>query len=242
METVGSNTSTYTWIDNWAKIPESESSRRNGRTHGIAITQKGNIVVFCQANPSVHIFSPKGELINAWGSRFLGAHAITATVEDDVDYLWLVDETSHEIAKTTLNGQTVMNIVQPNHPIYDRGTAYIPTSVAVFEERFGGNGDIWVADGYGASLIHRYDKHGQWIQSFTGDKNNAGRLACPHGIAFRYDRDQPQIYVADRSNERIVVLDTNGICIKNIPDIFHSPCSITFHNGHTYIPELFHRH
>ena len=43
--------------------------------------------------------------------------------------------------------------------------------MAVDEERHGGSGDIWVADGYGESYVHRFDKSGRYTSSITGDAN-----------------------------------------------------------------------
>ena len=142
--TINSN---YEWIDNWAAIVDNESGRNNGRTHGVQITSTGNVIVFCQAEPSILIFNPDGVLLNSWGA-YLGAHGLTLVNEDDVDYLWLTDQNSKQVIKTTLDGSVLQSIEQPSHPAYTDGGQYVPTWAAVNEKRLGGNGDIWVADGY----------------------------------------------------------------------------------------------
>ena len=38
----------------------------------------------------------------------------------------------------------------------------------MWETRLGGNGDIWVADGYGASLVHRLSASGDYLQTIDG--------------------------------------------------------------------------
>ncbi|QQE12141.1 hypothetical protein JD969_01300 [Planctomycetota bacterium] len=239
MLTVGQETHTYTWIDNWVTIPDTDSGKRNGRTHGVICTDSGKIVIFNQADPGILVYNKQGELLNAWGDRFSGAHGITYVNENNHEYIWLADENSGEVCKTDLDGKIVACIERPPHSVYAEGTAYIPTSVAVFEERFGGNGDIWVADGYGSSLVHHFDKFGNYLNSITGAEGPSGKFACPHGLAIRYDKAEPELYIADRANERIQVYDLFCNHIRTIPEITHSPCSFTFHEGCTYIPELF---
>ena len=140
---------TYRWIEDWIKIPDPAATGNNGRTHGVAVTRDGRIVIFHQADPAVLIYSPAGELLNSWG-EFPGAHGLTLVEEDGVELLWLADETTKEVVKATLDGEIVQSIPAPAHPAYAT-SKYIPTWAAVNEKRFGGNGDIWVADGYGCA-------------------------------------------------------------------------------------------
>src|SRR5258708_6816900 len=229
---------TYEWIDGWATIPDNETSRANGRTHGIAVTQDGQIVVFHQANPAVLIFDANGRLQRSWGDRFLGAHGMTLVREQDTDYLWLTDQQSREVAKTTLDGQTVMTIQPPRLSIYQDGK-YAPTWVAVSEERYGGNGDIWVADGYGMSYIHRFDKSGQYLSSINGEEGRTGRFQCPHGLWLDHRRAEPELYIADRGNRRIQVYDLDGKFKRAFgADFLTSPCGFTTYGELLVIPEL----
>ncbi|QDU34083.1 NHL repeat protein [Poriferisphaera corsica] len=239
MLTVGQELHTYTWIDNWVKVPEVSSARKNGRTLGIVCTDDQKIVVFHQSDPGILIYSQSGKLAKSWGGRFLGAHSASYVKEGDREYLWLCDENSCEVVKTTMDGEMVMQLERPDHAMYSEGTAFIPTSIAVFEERYGGNGDIWVSDGYGASLVHQYDKFGNWLNTISGDEGKSGRFSCPHGLAFRYDRAEPELYIADRGHERIQVYNPEGQHMRTIEGMLHSPCSFTFFDGCTYIPELF---
>lgn len=148
----------YRWIEDWAKLPDSLSARENGRTHGVAVLRTGEIVVFRQADPSVLIFSSNGELQHSWGS-YPGAHWLTVIEENGEEFLWLVDEVSTDVVKTSLDGDILMQLPKPSHSAYETG-AYIPTWLAVAERRYGGNGDLWLADGYGSSLVHRFKKPG----------------------------------------------------------------------------------
>ena len=48
---------------------------------------------------------------------------------------------------------------------------YSPTTVAINDGRFGGNGDVWVGDGYGAGYIHRS----------ISDSDNVGSIKAKRG-------------------------------------------------------------
>ncbi len=238
---IGSGEQTYEWIENWSRTPDNESSRTNGRTHGVVVSEAGQVVVFHQANPAVLVFDTDGKLQDAWGDRFEGAHGMTLVRDGDVEYLWLTDQNSGEVVKTMLDGQTVMNIQRPEHPAYTAGN-YAPTWVAVNEEWHGGNGDIWVTDGYGQNFIHRYDKTGSYLASINGEEGEAGAFKCPHGIWVDTRKSVPELYIADRGNRRVQVYDLAGKFKHSFgSDFLTSPCGFVTHGDQLLIPELFAR-
>ena len=53
---VGSEEHSYNWIDNWAKIPESDSSRKGWAHPGIVVTESGNVVTCHPGDPEVMTF------------------------------------------------------------------------------------------------------------------------------------------------------------------------------------------
>lgn len=240
--TIGRGEHTYQWIDNWATIPDTTTGKENGRTHGVVVSKTGDVLVFHQADPAVLVFDPSGNLKHAWGDRFLGAHGMTLVEEGGDEFLWLTDQTSGEVVKTTLDGKTIQNLDRAPHDTYRDGTRYSPTWVAVNEQRFGGNGDIYVADGYGSSLVHRYDQAGNYLASLSGLNGEAGKFACPHGIAFSYRTGKPELYVADRGNQRIQVFDAEGNYLRCVgARTLHSPCMFSFRGDLCLVPELFAR-
>lgn len=227
----------YEWIEDWVKIPRSQRNPVNGRTHGIVVTGEGNIVVFNQANPAILIYDSTGKLITSWGDRFSGAHGLTIVQSNGKEFLWLTDEVTGEVVKTTLSGDTVMNIQKPVIEFYDEGE-YSPTWVAEFELSKNGNGDIWVADGYGSSLVHRYNKQGNYLETITGEKG-AGRFNCPHSVFIDYRKNEPELYVADRGNKRFQIFDLDG----NFKRVFGNnflgcPCGGVVKDNLLYVPEL----
>ena len=238
---IGGGEHTYEWIENWARIPESASDRANGRTHGVAVDSRGRIIVFHQADPAVLFFDDSGKLLSAWGDRFPGAHGLTLVRENGSEYLWLTDHDTGEVVKTTLEGRAVLNIERPELKIYREGK-YAPTWVAVNEERFGGNGDIWVTDGYGMSCIHRYDKSGGYLGSLDGSEGRAGAFKCPHALWLDTRHGEPELYIADRGNHRIQVYDLESRFKRALgADLLTSPCGFFTHGEFLLIPELYAR-
>src|SRR5690606_10100114 len=110
---IGEKNFQYKWIENWAKIPDTQSGRENGRTHGVVVLKNGNVVVFNQADPAILIFNKDGKLISSWGYRFGGAHGLTVTEENGEEFLWLTDQYSGEVIKTTINGEIKLSINKP---------------------------------------------------------------------------------------------------------------------------------
>jgi sugar lactone lactonase YvrE len=236
---VGQGEFTYEWSEHWAKIPATESGKWNGRTHGVVALNGGDVLVFNQAQPGVLRFNRDGTLVNAWGDRFHGAHGMTLATEGDAQVLWLTDQNTAEVVKTTLDGKTLLNLQRPDLPVYQGPGRFVPTWVAVNEERFGGNGDVWVTDGYGTNYIHRYSKAGAYISSINGTEGKAGAFACPHGITFIPKSGGAELYIADRSNKRVQVYDAEGK-FKRVfgADYLNSPCGFVHRKGIVYIPEL----
>jgi len=236
---IGTGDHRYEWIGEWATLPDTPSARENGRTHGVAATRDGRVVVFNQADPAVLVFDGDGTLVDSWGSEFDGAHGLTLVEEDGREYLWLTDQNSATVAKTTLDGERVQSLDPPDHPAYREGS-YVPTWVAVNERRHGGDGGIWVADGYGESLVHRYDADGSYRETVDGSEG-AGRFDCPHAVAVDRRGDEPELYVADRGNERVQVYrpDATAAFERSFgAGALTSPCAFDDHGGDLVVPEL----
>ena len=223
-----------TWIENWATIPDTPSGRKNGRTHGVCVCNNGTVKVFHQAENGLLTYDPDGTLMSAvGGDRWLGAHGLTHIVEDGVEYLWVVDELSCEIAKVTLDGETVLILEKPDHPVYAGGGKYKPTWAAQNPL----NGEIWTGDGYGSSLVNRYAKDGSYLESLR--ETPAGAFQEPHGLNFRVtSAGDAELFVTDRANKRIQVLDGEGNLLRSSMSC-KSPCCFDFFENEVLVPELF---
>ena len=231
----------FRWIDDWVRIPDTPTGRENGRTNGIVVTTDGDVVVFHQASPAVARYDKTGTLRSVWGDHLAGAHGITLVTENDRDYLWLTDQSSGEVAKYTLDGAEVQRIERPDHPAYAEGS-YSPTWVAVNDSGEGGNGDIWVADGYGTNLVHRYDASGTYLGSISGEEGTAGAFATPHAVWFEPRDGVPHLFIADNANRQIQVYTHEGKFSGSFGrEFLTSPRHGVRWGRFRFVPELFGR-
>ena len=251
---VGAGEHTYEWIDGWASIPDTESARSGWAHPGIVVTETGNIVTYHPGDPTVLIFNGDGDLLTSWDSGVFEGHGMAIAKEGDTEYLWIADNSgknlkeagynylpegkSGQVVKMTLDGHRVMKLAPPDLAVYRDGR-YSPTSVLVNEERHGGNGDVWVADGYGMSYLHRYNKAGEYVSSINGEEGDAGRFDQPHGIFIDRRKPGPELYISDRSNKRVQVYDLEGNFKRAFgPDFLNSPSGFVTFGEFMVVAEL----
>jgi hypothetical protein len=222
--TVSAGELSYEWIDGWARIPDERASAAAWPHHGIGALPSNEIVTMDRSKPNLLIFELDGALHRSVETEIADAHGITVVREGDAAYLWIADaamkqakEAGYEppesskgsgVAKLALSGRVITRLPKPELAVYGQGE-YRPTCVAVNEVRSGGNGDIWVADGYGESYVHRFDASGRYLRSLSGEEG-AGRFKGPHAVFIDRRRGDPELYVADRNNGRIQVYDLEG--------------------------------
>lgn len=115
----------------------------------------------------------------------------------------------HQVHKFSPDGKLLMSLGkpggnQPGQPA-DPASFYQPNDVITYP-----NGDILVAEGHGnaapsTARLVRFDKNGKFLREFgkmgTGTD---GEFMQPHGLAFD---SKGRLFVADRSNNRIQILD-----------------------------------
>ena len=224
---IGSGANKYEWDADWARIPDTESARTGFAHHGVAVTEASEIIAFHQSDRTFLVFDQDGNLKRSWPSGLTEAHGITLVKAGGTEYLWVADngrkspasqgyvypsgggQVVGQVVKITLKGQTVMTLERPDVEVYQSGN-YMPTWVAVNEERYGGNGDVWVADGYGQSHVHRFTSSGEYVGSINGEEGQAGRFNCPHAIFVDRRKSEAELYISDRANGRVQVYDLEG--------------------------------
>lgn len=253
---VGSGDNTYQWNEDWASVPDSENARNGWAHHGLVVTESGDVITFHPSDATILVLDSSGSVRRNWKLDVADAHGITLVKEGVTEYLWIADNGrkrqfqigyeyppstgpySGKVIKTTLDGEIVVTLPKPDLAVYQEGN-YSPTFVAVNEERHGGNGDIWVTDGYGESYIHRFSKAGEYLSSINGDEGQAGRFACPHGIFIDRRRGDGELYVADRTNHRVQVYDLEGRFKRSFgSDFLSSPSGFVTHGDLMIVAEL----
>lgn len=227
----------FRWMEDWVTMPCTEPDHGR-RTHGLAVGSDDRIYIFYQSNPALLVFDESGRLLDAWGD-YGGAHGLFLEQGKNTDYLWLIDHKSGAVRKSTSTGEVILEIEQPLHSAYMSGQMFSPTLAVVNESTKGGNGDIWVADGYGASLVHRYGPDGLYLLSIDGGDVP---FSCPHGLAFIANADCRELWVADRRNRLIQVFDEEGRFLRHFGDDFlTSPNGFVQLGYRVLVPELYGR-
>ncbi|MGH9659766.1 MAG: hypothetical protein ACRD96_14550 [Bryobacteraceae bacterium] len=112
----------------------------------------------------------------------------------------------HQVVKFSPQGKVLITLGkaggnQPGQPA-DPASFYQPNDVITYP-----NGDILVAEGHGAThaRLSRFDKNGKFLKEFgKRGAGTEGEFDQPHGLAFD---TKGRLFVADRSNNRIQILD-----------------------------------
>ena len=198
--------SLYTWTDGWVDPPQEPLGWMHS---GVAVID-GCVVVAHPGKPALLHYGADGKLDRTVELEgLLEPHGFSAVREGiwvgDVGFKRRVSEAEFSTEKA--NGRVVLvdGGGRVRQELGDPGAGWSPTAVAVVEE----SGDVWVADGYGKSLVHRFAADGTHLQTLSGDEG-AGRFDCPHGVLVDRRRAEPELYISDRANARIQVYGLDG--------------------------------
>jgi hypothetical protein len=178
----------WRWVDDWAELPAS----RDWAHAGVQVVDG----VVWTSHPNGHTmlgYSLDGTLLHERETGLLELHCIRLP--------WLVDTGSkrfvHGAAFETERRRGV--VVGLPHP-YGDDRVYSPTSVAVDRR-----GSVWVADGYGQSLVHRFTPDGELDLTLDG-------FDTPHSLAL----DGDALLVCDRAHGVIKEYDLDGTLLREL--------------------------
>lgn len=211
-----------------------------GDCHALATDQRDHVFLLQQNGdthwPAVLEFDPVGRFVKGWGQRFAtGAHGLAYDRRGGSEFLWLVDYELGAVVKCSLDGKELLELAKPRHAAYPGGKGYKPTDVAIAPD-----GSVYVTDGYGQSLIHRYAADGTYLQTIGWKGDGPGQFNCPHGICIDTRGPEPVLLVADRANVRVQVLSLTGEHRRTIISRgLRFPCTVRVHGDLTLIPDLF---
>lgn len=255
----GEDGQVYDWQEGWGDVPSPEEASAGWAHHGLAVTASGDVVGFHPERPDVVVYDAAGKFLRSFPTGLKEGHGITLVEEAGEERLWLADPGAKmrrapdgsyqadlagrhgQVVQFDLEGRQTRQLPTPPHQAYESGN-YAPTFVAVDEERHGGSGDIWVADGYGCSLVHRYRADGTYISTISGEEGESGRFNCPHAVFVDRRKARPELWVADRSNARAQVYSLDGKWLRTVGEGFlNSPSVFASFGGNLVVGELFAR-
>jgi DNA-binding beta-propeller fold protein YncE len=197
----------------WGDIPSG-----GGKVTDVVCDGRGHVFVLLRADcyvdarlPTVIELAPDGRRLAAWGEDIADGHMLSIAPDGRI---YVVDRDAHEIVVFDRSGRRIGGIGQrhqPNAPFNQ------PCDVATAP-----SGDIYVADGYGASRVHRFGANGNLIATWGEPGDGPGRFSTPHGIWVLADG---RVAVTDRENNRVQVFSATGDLMAIWPD-FYQPMDI----------------
>jgi hypothetical protein len=199
---------------------------------GVVLDKTGNIYVTTDTKRGIVVFSPGGKFLRAVGPTRI--HGLEIREENGVEYLYCARPADHEIVKLRLDGEREWAISFPQEAgIYKDAKGFNPCAVTVAPD-----GSIFVADGYGANYVLKFDKDRKFVKAFGGPGAEEGKFKTCHGIALDMRQGKPLLLVCNRNNNRVEYWDLNGNFVKVIQKDLRMPAAVHIRGDYAVIPEL----
>jgi DNA-binding beta-propeller fold protein YncE len=238
---------------NWFKLPPSEKYGQSidfGEVAAVTTDSKGHVFVLNRNDVRGNVyggnatqvleFDDKGNFVREIGHNIYGfAYGHSVRIDKD-DNIWVVDKGSDTITKfDKITGKQMLVLghrMEASVPYWladpsklksnpEEGGFGAPTDIA-----WDSKGNMYVSDGYVHSRVAKFDPNGNWIGTWGKDGVGPGEFRTPHDIAV--DKND-HVWVADRTNGRLQVFDTNGKYLReviiNVPTKKYQPLM-----GHQY--------
>jgi len=247
---VGEGEHKYEVQHDWAQLP---GHFKWQTTHNVAVDKDSNLYVIHEGvktirdHPSIFVFDKDGKFIRAFGKQFQGGgHGLEVRTEGDEQFLYVTGyQHLKNFAKLTLGGDQVWEKRAPMESkryAENEDTApakvwgrdrFMPTNFAFHPT----DGGYYLADGYGAHCVHRYDKDNKWVSTIGGPGKEDGKFNLPHGLWIDSRDGTPKLVVADRANARLQWFDLDGKHLSTQGD-FILPANVDTHGDLMLVPDL----
>jgi DNA-binding beta-propeller fold protein YncE len=220
----------YHSIPDFLKLPD---NIHFGEVSGVAVNSKGHVFVFSRGNSEGPAYGARasqllefdrdGKFVREIGHNlYAWSMAHTVKVDKD-DNIWVTDKGSDMVIKFNPAGRVMMVFGRKQDPS-DESTAPLkhpkpplPPVDGMFRQvtdvGWDSAGNTYISDGYINSRVAKVDKDGNWLKSWGEPGDQPGQFNVPHSIAVDA---HDNVYVADRSNRRIQVFDTDGKFLRQI--------------------------
>lgn len=223
----------------WAKLPKEVSL---GPTHGgVGVDKAGNIYVSSDGPHGILVFDKNGKYLRGLAPELSGIHGFIIRNEGGKEFIYAAHVKGPQAVKLGLDGKVEWTIGVPKESgFYDqpadakkKPTAFRPTAITV-----GPDNRIYLADGYGASVIHVFSPERKYLKTIGTRGEGDNQFKTCHGIALDTRFGAPRLLVADRENRRLVHLDLEGKWIGVVTTDLRRPCAISIMGDYAAIAEL----
>jgi peptidylglycine monooxygenase len=136
-------------------------------------------------------------------------HGVSATADGRVV---VVDRDAHQVLIHDIEGRRRLALGERHRPSVGAPFSH-PTSAAIAPD-----GDIYVSDGYGNSVVHRFGADGKLKSTWGGRGTGPGQFTTPHAV---WIDPRDRVLVADRENNRVQIFDRNGKYLTEWRDFYH---------------------
>ncbi|HXV86831.1 MAG TPA: peptidyl-alpha-hydroxyglycine alpha-amidating lyase family protein [Gemmatimonadales bacterium] len=212
----------YRTVEGWARMPE---GRTWGATSAVEIDRDGVsiwVAERCAANSCVGStldpvlkFDSTGRMVRSFGAGLMQfPHGIDVDPEGNV---WVTDcacigpaandtTKGHQVFKFSPDGRLLLTLGKAGGA-REPGYFHQPNDVMVAP-----NGDVYVAEGHSSreganARILKFSRDGTLMATWGKKGTAPGEFDQPHALAMD---SRGRIFVGDRSNNRIQILDQNG--------------------------------
>ncbi len=206
----------YRMVEDWGELP---AGVLWGATIGIIPDSEGGAWILHRSDPPIIKLDADGRTVRAFGEgMFVQAHGFCMDRDGN---LWAGDSgpfgddpskggRGYQFFKFSPGGELLLTLGQAGVSKTGTGTFIAPTACAVAP-----NGDIFIADGHfprpstsqqDGDRIARFTAEGEYVGSWGAKGSGPGEFDGPHALAVD---SQGRLFVADRSNNRIQVFDSN---------------------------------
>lgn len=234
-------------VPDWEKCPAGEEYAHRD-VADVACDSQDRVYLHTRGGERVMVYDEYGNFITKWGEDvFTAAHGIAI----HGDTVYCTDHVDSVIRVFDLDGNFKWMLGEPKR-VSDTGygkargrkpeihhNEFVERAAGPFNcccnVAVAGNGDLFVADGYGNARVHHFGSDGARLNSWGEAGTGPGEFHLPHGIAL--DRDE-NVLVCDRENDRIQIFDRTGKLLDIWTDILRPTDIVVDKEGLIYVSEL----
>jgi DNA-binding beta-propeller fold protein YncE len=195
-----------------------------GPCSSVAVTAKGNLLVFNRSAHALMEFDASGRYLRSLAQGlFVNPHGLRV---DREGHIWATDTGAHFVVKMDPKGRVLMVLGVKGSARDWHAAGHLRCFNEPNDIAFGLKGEIFVSQGHGKgeSRIVKFDAEGNFIRTWGGEGAGPGEFNQPHSIV---SDPEGRLFVADRSNQRIQVFDADGNWLR---ESRHpgTPCGLCF--------------